>query len=334
MERLFRTLKKSRNDLLKKKNVIGVGVGYKQVGMERTRQPALIVFVEKKEAEGELHRDHVIPPTVDGVVTDVIETGPVRLLDIRTDKARPAVPGMSIGHYKITAGTFGAVVRDLKTGEKLILSNNHILANATDGKDGRAKIGDPIYQPGAFDGGKEADQIATLFKYVPLQRNAGESQCPIAAGVATAGNALIRLFRPNYQMKFIKYRNTANIIDAALARPVRPDMIDDDILEIGRVEGVKKVEIEDKVQKSGRSSGLSLGEVTALGASLQVQLNDSEYGVFSDQVVCDMKSQGGDSGSLVLDQERRAVGLLFAGSEKYTIFNQISNVLSALEIRF
>jgi hypothetical protein len=333
METLFRTLKKTRNDLLKKKNVIGVGVGYKQVGMERSRQPALIVFVVKKEAASELHRNHIIPSSVDGAVTDVIEIGQVRLLDIRTDMARPAVPGMSIGHYKITAGTFGAVVRDVKSGEKLILSNNHILANATDGKDGRAKIGDPIYQPGAFDGGKAADQIATLLRYVPLQRSAGESQCPVAAGVAALGNALIRKIRPNYEMKFIKYRNTANIIDAALARPIRPDMIGEDVLEIGRVEGVKNVEIEDKVQKSGRSSGLTLGDVTALGASLQVQLNDSEYGVFSDQVVCDMKSQGGDSGSLILDQERRAVGLLFAGSEKYTIFNQIGNVLSALEIK-
>lgn len=333
MEKIFRTLKKTRNTLLKKKNVIGVGVGYKHVGMERSRQPALIVFVEKKEDAEALHRDHLIPADVEGAITDVIEIGPVRLLDIRTEKTRPAKPGMSIGHYKITAGTFGGVVRDLKTGAKLILSNNHILANATDGRDGRAQIGDAIYQPGVYDGGNQSDRIATLYKFIPLQRQAGESQCPVAAGVAGLGNALIRLVRPNYQMKLVKFYNTPNIIDAALARPDDPGLIEDDILEIGRIDGVKTVGMEDKVQKSGRSSGLSSGEVTALGVTLQVQLNDSEYGLFSDQVVCDMKSQGGDSGSLVLDKSRRAVGLLFAGSDSFTVFNNINNVLSALEVK-
>lgn len=333
MERIFRTLKKSRSMIMNKKNVIGVGVGYKQVGMERTNKPALIVFVEKKVDTGELHLDHLVPGKVDGVVTDVIEIGKVRLLDARTSRARPARPGMSIGHFGITAGTFGAVVRDVKTGERLILSNNHILANGTNGRDGRAAAGDAIYQPGVYDGGKETDRIATLLRFAPLMSTVGESQCPVAAGVAGCGNALIHLVRPNYDLKLVKRYRNSNIIDAALARPDSPDLIAEDILEIGRVEGVAKTDVGGKVQKSGRSSGLSRGEVTALGVSLQVQLNDSEYGMFSDQVVCDMKSQGGDSGSLVLDESRRAVGLLFAGSEKYTIFNQLENVLTKLEVK-
>ncbi len=151
--------------------------------------------------------------------------------------------------------------------------------------------------------------------------------------MAGIGNALLRLVRPNYRMKLVKFYNTSNIIDAALARPDDPGLVEDDILEIGRVQGARTVTMEDRVNKSGRSSGLSSGEVTALGATLQVQLNDDEYGLFSDQVVCDMKSQGGDSGSLVLDDNRRAVGLLFAGSESFTVFNHINNVLSALEVK-
>jgi len=43
-------------------------------------------------------------------------------------------------------------------------------------------------------------------------------------------------------------------------------------------------------------------------------------------------SQGGDSGSLVLDMKARAVGLLFAGSEQVTILNPISEVLKILNI--
>jgi hypothetical protein len=36
--------------------------------------------------------------------------------------------GVSIGHYKGTAGTAGCLVKDKKTGEILILSNAHVLA--------------------------------------------------------------------------------------------------------------------------------------------------------------------------------------------------------------
>ncbi len=334
MEQVRKILHKTRNVFMKKKNVIGVGVGYKHIGMERTKRPALIVLVEKKEDAEQLHGDQLIPKTVAGTVTDVIETGPIRLLDLRTDKLRPAKPGMSIGHYKITAGTFGAVVRDIETGEKLILSNNHILANATDGKDGRAMVGDPIYQPGVFDGGCEQDCIAFLHRFIPLQRSIGESQCPVAMGVAGLGNAVIQLVRPNYKMKFVKRFHVDNKIDAAVARPIQTELLAEDIFEIGNITGVGAVGIDDIVQKSGRSSGLTSGEVLAMGASLQVQLSDTDYGVFSDQIVCKMPAKGGDSGSLVLDQNRRAVGLLFAGSEQCTVFNRIDHVLSALKVEF
>ena len=43
-----------------------------------------------------------------------------------------------------------------------------------------------------------------------------------------------------------------------------------------------------------------------------------------------MKSKAGDSGSLVLDEENRAVGLLFAGSEEFTVINPIKTVLDKL----
>src|SRR5437899_12519168 len=67
---------------------------------------------------------------------------------------RPMV--FSVGHPAITAGTIGARVRDA-LGHVYILSNNHVLANSNG-----ASIGDPEYQPGPFDGGTAADQIATL----------------------------------------------------------------------------------------------------------------------------------------------------------------------------
>ncbi|NOG48388.1 MAG: hypothetical protein HND48_02260 [Chloroflexi bacterium] len=59
----------------------------------------------------------------------------------------------------------GAVVKDRITGEKLLLSNNHVFANSND-----AQVGDSILQPGPADGGQNpGDAVATLERYVPLR---------------------------------------------------------------------------------------------------------------------------------------------------------------------
>ena len=151
MDRFLSTVKSCRKKLLRRKNVVGIGVGIKLTRGEDTGKNAIVVFVQKKLPEADIFRTEVLPEKIDGLETDVVEIGTVRLLG-RTDRERPAQPGVSIGHYKSTAGTLGAIVKDLKTGEKLILSNNHVLANATNGKDGRSQLGDPILQPGGWVG--------------------------------------------------------------------------------------------------------------------------------------------------------------------------------------
>ncbi len=332
MDKCLRALKRSRLFFLNKQNVIGVGAGMKRVGQERTEQPSVIVFVEKKVKEEDLPGSEVVPQKINGVPTDVIEIGRVRLLVERRGKIRPAGPGLSIGHFKVTAGTFGALVRDRKTGEPLILGNNHILANATDGRDGRALIGDPVLQPGAYDGGTEEDKIAELIKFIPLQRGEKEADCPVAVGAARMGSRLLHLVRPNYDLRLVKRYRGSNVVDAALARPVSPDVVSPDIVGIGPPQGAAEAEVGRKVVKSGRSSGITGGDVTAVDVSLKVDLTDNETGMFSGQIVAEMISRGGDSGSLVLDERTRAVGLLFAGSEKYTVFNRLSNVFKMLDV--
>ena len=80
------------------------------------------------------------------------------------------MPGISIGHYSITAGTFGAVVRDAATNARLILSNNHVLANSNSGSKG-----DTILQPGRYDGGKDPqDRIAELERFVTINWKGGD----------------------------------------------------------------------------------------------------------------------------------------------------------------
>ncbi|MCF8010136.1 MAG: S1 family peptidase [Clostridiales bacterium] len=334
MDKFLKVLNRNKSRLLRYKNVRGVGVGYKQKDMQRTDIPSLVVFVEKKEKKDRLTSVDRVPLKINGVETDVVEIGNVRLLDTRKERIRPAQPGISIGHYKISAGTFGAVVKDAKTKELLILSNNHILANGTNGRDNKAKIGDPILQPGSYDGGTEQDKLASLQRFLPLYRGVQEPECPVAAGMERTGNNLIKMLRPNYEMKILKYTRQSNVVDAAVAKPVSPDIISEEILEIGKIESTAESEAGMSIQKSGRSSGLTKGNITAIGVSLKVDLGNEEYGWFSDQVVADIKVNPGDSGSLVLNENNDAVGLVFAGSDKHSIFNRIHNVLDKLEVTF
>ncbi|AFV13019.1 hypothetical protein Tph_c28540 [Thermacetogenium phaeum DSM 12270] len=331
MRKLFRSLGVAEQRYSGLPNVVGMGIGYKKRGRQDTDELAIIFFVEKKVPAEALGVDECVPKRIGRVCTDVIEIGEVQFLG-RTEKMRPAAPGSSIGHVKVTAGTFGAVVRDRKTGELMILSNNHVLANATDGLDGRARRGDLILQPGVYDGGSEEDVIGHLERFVPIYRFSREADCNLAAMSVKAVNAVIHAFRPNYYVRLEK-RGASNLVDCALARPVDPKEIIPEIIDIGKVNGVAQAEPGMAVKKSGRTTGVTEGKITAVHVTLNVTMGrNTDVVRFQEQVMAELKSQAGDSGSLVLDRENRAVGLLFAGSSEYTVFNPIENVLNKLEV--
>ena len=333
MERVERVLCRYQRNIFQIPQVVGVGKGYKSVRGRVTRKPALIVMVKEKLPLSSLAHHMRIPRFIEGVKTNVVEVGEIRLLG-RTDYHRPVQPGMSIGHYKITAGTFGAAVKDRHTGELLILSNNHILANITNGRDGRACKGDPILQPGPYDGGREDQVIGYLERFVPIEPLIQEATCPQALRFQDMLNKLLKIFRPDYQVRLQKLASDYNLVDCAVARPISPEAIREEILELGKIQGVREVELGMEVVKSGRSSGVTRSTVKVLQATVKVLLDENLTGMFSDQFVTGPLAQPGDSGSLILDRENYAVGLLFAGSEQSSVGNRIQNALELLEVEF
>ncbi len=147
-----------------------------------------------------------------------------------------------------------------------------------------------------------------------------------------AANAVIRSFRPDYRIRLEREGGT-NLVDCALARPVDEKEINPEILGIGRVRGIGEIKPGLPVRKSGRTSGITEGKVIAVHVSLNVTMGHSSDVVrFNEQVMLEMRSLGGDSGSLVVDMENRAVGLLFAGSEEHTVCNPIQAVLDQLGV--
>lgn len=331
MDIFHKILKRNSVQLLDLPNVVGVGKGWKMTRGESTKDLSIVVLVSKKVPRQDLTRSDLVPSKLGSIATDVIEVGDIRFLK-RTEYVRPAPPGVSIGHYKISAGTFGAVARDRYTKELLILSNNHVLANSTDGRDGRAKIGDPILQPGPHDGGKQEHLIGHLHRFIPLSREFSASGCPHAAGIEKLANRCIKTVRPHYRMMLQRQSPQGNLVDAAVARPVNPNAITHEIVDIGPIKGIREAQMGMILKKSGRSSGFNSATVKVVSTLMRVSLSAHESVLFDDQIVTGPMASPGDSGSLVLDEENYAVGLLFAGSDSATVVNRIQNVLDLLEI--
>lgn len=306
----FNAVYRHRFSFLSLPGVLSFGHGIKIRRGRYTGVPSLLLGVKKKLPTHIIPRDELIPRFIDSLPTDVIEIGTVRLLgyalpkpgspdaeaDFRKKKIRPARPGVSTGHYEVSAGTLGAVVRGQFPDGIAILSNNHIFANSTDGHDGLCRPGDPILQPGPYDGGGPDDIIARLHSYSPLISERKDGKGPL------------------------------NRIDAALAVPVDPSAVASPVLGLGPVRGTTSARPVMITFKSGRSSGVTRGEVFSIGTTVRAEGEGKNY-IFEDQIGLTNKSEPGDSGSLVVSQYGRAVGLLFAGSEKRTFANPIGRVL-------
>lgn len=326
MDTLKTALEEHRERLLDKQQVVATGIGYKMTADGRTTDLSIVCSVTKKEALSKLRGSDIVPKNVDGVPTDVVETGTIRAQQSPTGRFRPAPGGVSIGHVGITAGTLGCLVR--KGDEKFILSNNHVLANSND-----AEIGDAIIQPGPFDGGKfPQDHIAELEQFVPIVFEGGQSECSFANSVIEFLNFGCRLI--GSQTRYGAYNTQAadNLVDAALGRPLNPDDVVDEIFQIGQIQGSANGELGMAVKKSGRTTGFTTGEILQVDVTANVQYGPGQIARFTDQLMAGAMSQGGDSGSAVLNDNNQLVGLLFAGSENSTIINRIEHVFSSLGV--
>jgi endonuclease G, mitochondrial len=158
-ETLKNFVRKEASHFLQQENITSIGIGYKIKNSKPTKELSIQFTVGRKVTPEEIENigSVEIPQsfTIDGVEvsTDVIQ----RSYDLSAKEVKPEaipkrkiavnpiVPGVSIGHPRISAGTVGCVVYDASNGASFILSNWHVLQGAN------GKIGDLIVQPGSHD---------------------------------------------------------------------------------------------------------------------------------------------------------------------------------------
>lgn len=285
---------KRGDDLLDRPGIVGVGSSIDAEG-----NATLVVYA----ITAEMAEKADLPSQANGVPVRVDITGLIVADADPTTRARPAPLGFSIGHPDITAGTFGARVKD-GSGNVYALSNNHVLANTNE-----ANIGDSALQPGPHDGGTDPeDKVGELSDYEPIDF---EGTNTMDAAIAISSTSNLDASTPSESYGVPGTTPTSASVGMS-------------------------------VQKYGRTTGHTTGDVSEVNLTVDVCYETAgpfmckKSARFENQIGITPGdfSAGGDSGSLIVtnDTNKNPVGLLFAGSDSRTIANPISDVLSRFNV--
>jgi hypothetical protein len=299
-------------------NIQGVGVGFSDADMDigaPPGSPCLVLYVAEPASRTQVESfvAEALGVSAEEVKREEYGTRavPVGIVDMQPHRfraARPVPAGISVGHFRITAGTIGCLVTGRsapRDNRLLMLSNNHILADVNN-----ATFGDAIIQPGPADAGSSpADQVAILDRFVDINFN-GPNWVDCATGWC---------WPDRVRREHVYLNGGQQDYYLTGSQPVAP------VLDMA-------------VTKSGRTTQVTSGRITGIAVTVRVNYN-GRVANFQDQIAITgtsgFFSLGGDSGSLVVkrDNNRQPVGLLFAGGGGTTFANRIDRVLDALDIK-
>ena len=290
-------------------DVVGTAAGLTDDG-----QPAVKVYTKRPGVTG-------IPDNLEGTAVVIEATGEFFALQpskngppsdkgrfgstaISTTSAlpRPVPIGVSTGNEgECSAGTIGARVKNGNT--VYALSNNHVYA-----LENQAPLGSEVLQPGRYDTQctyDPANVIGTLSAFEPIVFSTSDSNT-IDAAIAVSSP--------------VKLGNATPSNGYGLPKS-----------------GILPAFVGQKVQKYGRTSQLTRGQVTGINATVNVGYSSGTARFINQIVIGSRKAfiKAGDSGSLlVTDSGRNPVGLLYAGtsSGRTAIANDIDLVLRRFNV--
>jgi len=205
-------------------------------------------------------------------------------------------------------GTLGCFVK-LQGGDTSMLSNNHVVAGENRGQRGK----DAILQQGA-GARTSALHAAELTEFIDL-KDSPPGAIPAMSNViwndVDAGVAQLRS-KVRHRQAYLPARTAASPM------------------------GHDTAQLGDKVHKVGRTTGLTYGEITQIA----VQVGPIDYSLpgpcwFRDCMLIEglngtTFADHGDSGSAIVRDDGKVLGLLFAGTDSQTYACGIDNVLSQL----
>ena len=303
-QEILKTKAAKEDDFLSRPGVTGVDVGPKITKGQKTKEISIRVYVEAKKDVPAKER---IPATIDGFKTDVIERKfvlhqravPVADLKPKADTGTysPLEGGISIGPCLAIGGYI--YVGTLGCFVKDRDTNETLMLSNYHVMAEKWDEGDNLCQPSRVDGGScPADTVGSLVRSVLSEHVDG---------------AVARVTNRNYKCH---------------------------ITEIGAVRGKATASVGQAVRKRGRTTGLTYGTVDSIDLTVSIEYDDGDH-ILRNQIGIDVdESQStefgnsGDSGSVVVDNNGKVIGLYFAGTSdgSFGVANPIDDVLDELNV--
>ncbi|TLD42298.1 MAG: hypothetical protein JETT_1413 [Candidatus Jettenia ecosi] len=309
LDDLLNILEKHEQELKAFEGVHYVDVGYKfKDGNPIDDILSIRAHVLEKKKLDELDPSQVIPPRIEEILTDVIQSNPEipflskeaanNLKETATNWLvsnklfDPLRGGIAVWNPRYAfPGTLGMIVFDARTSEPLGLSNHHVFVRE------QGKQGDPIKQGNINMDPPEPDAVTVVGTLI---RSDEGLDCAVCT-----------------------FNNTRKISKEILRYSQKPT-------------GVRRPLLGMHVTKSGIASGVTYGTIDGVGLRGFTVIPDPARPSPNGEI-----SMGGDSGSVWLDVASfKAVGLHFAGERdpspraERAWANQMVKVAKALDIVF
>ncbi len=314
---------RARKFFEKIEGVVGVGFGLKETGGQYKDDIAIAVYVREKKKEEDLAPEQRIPPLFEGYRTDVriVGRGGAEVCDNTTRYAK-IQGGIQImgksdgGSYQ---GTLGCIVKkrnDRSRDNVYLLTNKHVLYSSEFGAD------EHVYHPTPGDENLGPVQGGALYGNYPY---------PIGDPLASPyflDCAIARIDLDSKCWCCTCTKDTTEVEETLV--------VDLQVNGVNSLSDVRSV-IDDpgiihtaahpvKVFKVGRTTGKTTGRVVAINASLDADPEPDKVGgpvieaVGTIHIEFDVSSppnchgnqrftEGGDSGSVIVDENNRVIGL-------------------------
>jgi hypothetical protein len=335
----------ARDLLMQNKNVDGVGIGCRyRKGSFHDELCFTVCVTEKLPAES-LSPEELIPSRLFGIPTDVIVTPSGKPMEY-LGNPRPLKGGIQVtptndAQVKEGPGTLGCFANLKEDGALVMLSNHHVMVGS------KGKKGTPILQP---SGDNVVGEVWDYKRY-----EVGDSERALVdAAVARVhtGRLAHDVFIPNI-IRGLGWKNSQSST---------PDYSNEDATITGVAFNTlytspdgrqyrTPVKPQEIVRKVGRTTSRTIGKVVMIGLPSKTKDKDGTERLYADQILIHSYdktrefAQGGDSGSVIVNDQNKVVGLLFS-SKEYKLFespdpnepetthaNNIYHVLDAMKIR-
>lgn len=294
MDSRLEVRKDNEKSLRRLPNVIGTGIGKRIKNNKIVDEDVIHIFVKEKTTN--LKPNEIIPKQIWSRKTDQ---------PIRTDV-------IEIGHLvpKYNRDVFRPILGGVSVANanvNAIGTLSGVFRDTTDNlpvilsnnhviaNENEATLGEDIEQPSPFDAGG-GGVVGTLKRFITI----GEEDNHVDGGLATI------------------------------------DIGGDFDIAVTNIGLTRKVVTSDPpvnklVRKSGRTSEYTFGIVVSTNVNVVVtyDFGDAE---FTNQIATTCMLQPGDSGSLLFSLKNELLGLGFAGSQEFSVFNRIEDVFNELEI--